>query len=146
MQRCGVALAHRALAGPYGDALRSMRDALPPGGAAADAAPAQLRACKGAPWAQPEALAGAARAAADAAPATDEALRRTCHAFLEQASTRRALLRPARQKALKTLDSYVAMCAALLPFDRVPSTEFEAFRAALADAEAAPEPDPMPSE
>ena len=57
-----------------------------------------------------------------------------------------ALLRPARQKALKTLDSYVAMCAALLPFDRVPSTEFEAFRAALADAEAAPEPDPMPSE
>ena len=75
-----------------------------------------------------------------------EALRRTCHAFLEQASTRRALLRPARQKALKTLDSYVAMCAALLPFDRVPSTEFEAFRAALADAEAALEPDPMPSE
>jgi len=141
-----VALAHRALAGPYVDALRSMRDALPPGVAAADAAPAQLRACKGAPWAQPEALAGAARAAADAAPATDEALRRTCHAFLEQASTRRALLRPARQKALKTLDSYVAMCAALLPFDRVPSTEFEAFRAALADAEAAPEPDPMPSE
>ena len=65
---------------------------------------------------------------------------------MRQASTRRALLRPARQKALKTLDSYVAMCAALLPFDRVPSTEFEAFRAALADAEAAPEPDPMPSE
>ena len=28
---------------------------------AADAAPAQLRACKGAPWAQPEGLAGAAR-------------------------------------------------------------------------------------
>ena len=137
-----VALAHRALTGPYVEALRCLRDALPPGVAAADASQAQLRACKGAPWAQPEVLAGAARAAAAAAPATDETMRSTCHAFLEHASTRRALLKPARQKALRTLDAYAALCVTLLPRDRVPLPEFEAFRAALADAELAPEPEP----
>ena len=55
---------------------------------------------------------------------------------------RRSMLKPARQKALRTLDAYAALCVTLLPRDRVPLPEFEAFRAALADAELAPEPEP----
>ena len=137
-----VALAHRALAGPYVDALRSMRDAPPPAWprptrrrrncARARARPGPSPARSRAPRARRRGRrAGDGRGAAAHVPRVPRA----------GADAARAAAARAAEGA-RARDLYVAMCAALLPFDRVPSTEFEAFRAALADAEAAPDAEP----
>ena len=112
-----VALAHREMAKALNEPLKAARLLLPNHADVSEASPAELTKCKQRPFAQPAAVGKALRDARGDAKATLDKLQRKCADFLENANTRKVLLKPAKAKTMQSLREFAKLAEALLPRD-----------------------------